>query len=218
MSGTTPRTWASTRVADRLLAGRRRAAVRGEPVAPGDARPRRARPRSWGCPSHALFEFHLSSWVSDDNSGPATLPEINRIKGMPVLCIFGADETTPCARSWIRKNSAMVKLKGGHHFDGDYAKLARQILAAAGRITQIGGIRITPSPIRSTHGARQVLASNECTKYCVSRATLSPLNSMMLTVQEGFPSYVRIYSVIQRSPLPTTRRTAKRLFSAAWCA
>jgi type IV secretory pathway VirJ component len=24
-----------------------------------------------------------------------------------------------------------VKLKGGHHFDGDYANLARQILAAA---------------------------------------------------------------------------------------
>jgi type IV secretory pathway VirJ component len=26
-----------------------------------------------------------------------------------------------------------VKLKGGHHFDGDYANLARQILGAANR-------------------------------------------------------------------------------------
>ena len=31
-----------------------------------------------GMSEHALFEFHLSSWISDDNSGPSTLPEINR--------------------------------------------------------------------------------------------------------------------------------------------
>ena len=36
--------------------------------------------------------------------------------------------------------------------------------------------------IRSTHCARQALASKGSPKYCVSRATLSPLNSMMLTV------------------------------------
>jgi hypothetical protein len=36
--------------------------------------------------------------------------------------------------------------------------------------------------IRSTHWARQALASKGSAKYCVSRATLSPLNSMMLTV------------------------------------
>src|SRR4029453_10043611 len=36
--------------------------------------------------------------------------------------------------------------------------------------------------IRSTHCARQVLASKGSAKYCVSPSTLSPLNSMMLTV------------------------------------
>jgi len=36
--------------------------------------------------------------------------------------------------------------------------------------------------IRSTHRARHAGASNGSAKYCVSRATLSPLNSMMLTV------------------------------------
>jgi hypothetical protein len=44
------------------------------------------------------------------------------------------------------------------------------------------GIRTSPWPIRSTHRARHVLASKGSAKYCVSRATLSPLNSMMLTV------------------------------------
>jgi type IV secretory pathway VirJ component len=84
-----------------------------------------------GMSEHALFEFHLSGWISDDNSGPATLPEINQIKGMPVLCIYGADESDSLCPKLDAKKFDVVKFKGGHHFDGDYAGLARQILAAA---------------------------------------------------------------------------------------
>ena len=84
-----------------------------------------------GLSEHALFEFHVTSWVSDDNSGPATLPEINRIAGMPVLCIYGADENDSLCPKLDPKRFHLVKLKGGHHFDGDYAGLATQILAAA---------------------------------------------------------------------------------------
>jgi type IV secretory pathway VirJ component len=84
-----------------------------------------------GMSEHALFEFHLSSWVSDSNSGPATLPEINRITGMPVLCIYGADENDSLCPKLDPSRYIIVKLKGGHHFDGDYANLAHQILAAA---------------------------------------------------------------------------------------
>ena len=84
-----------------------------------------------GMSEHALFEFHVSSWVSDSNSGPATLPEIDRITGMPVLCIYGADEDDSLCPKLDPKRFIVVKLKGGHHFDGDYANLAHQILAAA---------------------------------------------------------------------------------------
>jgi type IV secretory pathway VirJ component len=84
-----------------------------------------------GMSERALFEFHLSSWISDSDSGPATLPEINRITGMPVLCIYGADESDSLCPKLDPKKFNIVKLKGGHHFDGDYANLARQILAAA---------------------------------------------------------------------------------------
>jgi type IV secretory pathway VirJ component len=84
-----------------------------------------------GMSEHALFEFHLSSWISDSNSGPATLPEINRIGGVPVLCMYGADESDSLCPQLDPKKFIIVKLKGGHHFDGDYANLARQILAAA---------------------------------------------------------------------------------------
>jgi type IV secretory pathway VirJ component len=84
-----------------------------------------------GMSEHALFEFHVSSWIADSDSGPATLPEINRITGMPVLCIYGADESDSLCPKLDPNKFIVVKLKGGHHFDGDYASLARQILAAA---------------------------------------------------------------------------------------
>lgn len=86
-----------------------------------------------GMSEHALFEFHLTSWVSDDKSGPATLPEIDRITGMPVLCIYGADENDSLCPKLDPNRFHVVKLKGGHHFDGDYAGLATQILSAAAR-------------------------------------------------------------------------------------
>jgi type IV secretory pathway VirJ component len=85
-----------------------------------------------GMSEHALFEFHVSSWVADDNSGPATLPEVDRIDGMTVLCIYGEDETDSLCPKLDAHKFTVVKLKGGHHFDGNYAGLAQRILASAG--------------------------------------------------------------------------------------
>jgi type IV secretory pathway VirJ component len=84
-----------------------------------------------GMSEHALFEFHVSSWISDDTSGPATLPEVNRVAGMPVLCIYGEDEHDSLCPKLDPKKFNVVKVKGGHHFDGNYAGLADDILAAA---------------------------------------------------------------------------------------
>ncbi|HEY0745903.1 MAG TPA: AcvB/VirJ family lysyl-phosphatidylglycerol hydrolase, partial [Steroidobacteraceae bacterium] len=84
-----------------------------------------------GMSEHALFEFHVSSWISDDNSGPPTLPEVNRITGVPVLCIYGEDEPDSLCPKLDPAKFKIVKLKGGHHFDGDYTALANQILMAA---------------------------------------------------------------------------------------
>ena len=51
---------------------------------------------------HALFEFHMTSWIADDDSGPATLPEVERITGIPLLCIYGEGETDTLCPSSIR--------------------------------------------------------------------------------------------------------------------
>jgi type IV secretory pathway VirJ component len=81
--------------------------------------------------AHALFEFHVSSWISDSDSGPATLPEVNRITGTPVLCFYGEDDHESLCPNLDPKKVRVVKLAGGHHFNGSYAELAREILAAA---------------------------------------------------------------------------------------
>jgi type IV secretory pathway VirJ component len=87
-----------------------------------------------GLSEHALFEFHLTSWIADDNSGPATLPEVDRISGVPVLCIYGADESDSLCPKLDPRKVSVVKLKGGHHFDGDYGALAQAILAEARKL------------------------------------------------------------------------------------
>ena len=86
-----------------------------------------------GMSEHALFEFHVTSWISDSNEGPATLPEVDKLHGMPVLCIYGAEEDDSLCPKLDAKKIIVVKLKGGHHFDGDYAGLAREILNTASR-------------------------------------------------------------------------------------
>lgn len=96
----------------------------------GNTRPHVTLAVLMGMSEHALFEFHLSSWVKNDQSGPATLPEVNRISGIPVLCIYGSDESDSLCPKLDPRAVTIVKLKGGHHFDGDYGALARAILAS----------------------------------------------------------------------------------------
>jgi type IV secretory pathway VirJ component len=86
-----------------------------------------------GMSEHAVFEFHVSNWLSNDNSGPATMPEVHRIAGIPILCIYGEGDNDSLCPKLDAAKVRIVKLPGGHHFNGDYAGLAREILAAAAR-------------------------------------------------------------------------------------
>jgi len=85
-----------------------------------------------GMSENAQFEFHLTHWIADSKSGLPTLPEVDHVPPTPLLCIYGAEEDDSlCPRLDARKFK-VVRLKGGHHFNGDYAGLAREILSAAG--------------------------------------------------------------------------------------
>ena len=84
-----------------------------------------------GLSEHAVFEFHVTNWISDDASGPPTLPEVNRITGAPVMCIYGKDESDSVCPKLDPARVRIVQMPGGHHFNGDYAGLAQRILTYA---------------------------------------------------------------------------------------
>lgn len=85
-----------------------------------------------GLGTRAAFEFHVTNWVQDDSSGLPILPEVQRISGVPFLCIYGADEKDSLCPQLDPKRFKVVAMKGGHHFGGNYDELAGAILDAAG--------------------------------------------------------------------------------------
>jgi type IV secretory pathway VirJ component len=81
-------------------------------------------------PGHkAQFEFHLANWLNADAHGLPIRPEIERVATTRLLCIYGSDETDSLCPTLSKSNMHIVKLSGGHHFDGDYQHLATLLIA-----------------------------------------------------------------------------------------
>lgn len=78
--------------------------------------------------TEADFEFHVSDWLFNAEGTHKVVPEVQKLKGLNVLCIYGEDETTSACLSLNRRDFNVIEMKGGHHFGGDYEKLARIIL------------------------------------------------------------------------------------------
>jgi len=76
----------------------------------------------------ALFEFHFSNWLKSPPGLP-TLPELDRITGVPFVCIYGAEDTDSICPQLNNSNIRLVKLAGAHHFRGNYASVAQAVLA-----------------------------------------------------------------------------------------
>jgi type IV secretory pathway VirJ component len=76
--------------------------------------------------------------------GHPTAPEVERLAPTPVLCLRGEEEAgSPCGE--LRAPSArVVRLPGGHHFGGDYARVAEALLEAVGDGPATAGERRLP--------------------------------------------------------------------------
>lgn len=74
----------------------------------------------------AEFEFHPASWVSDGDTGLPIAPEIKRLQ-VPFVCIQDDSGEDACDEA-DRTKQRVLRLPGGHHFNGDYATLARTVL------------------------------------------------------------------------------------------
>lgn len=74
------------------------------------------------------FEFHVSDWWHDSAKGSPTAPEVAKLKGQHVLCMYGSDEADSLCRSISGGTFVTQELRGAHHFDGDYETLANRVL------------------------------------------------------------------------------------------
>lgn len=76
------------------------------------------------------FEFHLADWLEE--SAPSTAlpvgPEVAKLSGMKVLCLYGRDEADSLCPEVDRAVAEPVELPGGHHFGGDYEGIGQRIL------------------------------------------------------------------------------------------
>jgi len=83
-----------------------------------------------GLGTKAKFEFHLSAWLKDSDDGLEIAPEARRMT-VPTLCVYGEDEDDSLCPQIKTQTFKALRLPGGHHFDGDYPKLAKLIMDAA---------------------------------------------------------------------------------------
>jgi type IV secretory pathway VirJ component len=94
----------------------------------GDARARVVSTALLGLSSDAFFEFHVGQWVGAAEGGLAVAPEMRRLKGANITCIYGKEETDSLCRALSADVAHRAELGGGHHFGGDYQRLGELIL------------------------------------------------------------------------------------------
>lgn len=87
----------------------------------------------FGLAPAASFEFHLIDLVKDTkrDSDVPVLPELERLKGLPMLCGYGVEEAESACRDAPAGLLESRALDGGHHLDGDYRTLASLVLDLA---------------------------------------------------------------------------------------
>jgi type IV secretory pathway VirJ component len=84
-----------------------------------------------GLSPEAGFEFHFADLLGGQASGRPTVPEIRRLRGLRLMCVYGTDETDSACPDLPPDVASVVRVPGGHHFGGAYREIARRILNMA---------------------------------------------------------------------------------------
>jgi type IV secretory pathway VirJ component len=58
------------------------------------------------------------------------LPELEKMSDLPLVCVYGTREKESLCRMTIPAAATIVAIPGGHHFGGDYDRIAQAILDA----------------------------------------------------------------------------------------
>jgi len=85
--------------------------------------------------SRAAFGFHVLDWLreKDVRSQPPVVPEIEKLAGVPLLCVYGTDEPRSACPALPPGLASLDARPGDHHLGRDPAAIAQGILAALDR-------------------------------------------------------------------------------------
>ena len=103
-----------------------------------------------GLSATASFEIRVAGWLPGSGGGDlATLPELQRVTTLPLLCVYGSGEADNLCPSLHLANASAVQIGSGHHFGDQTAAIVEAILRVAGKGPRAAGeARLTP-PTRS---------------------------------------------------------------------
>jgi type IV secretory pathway VirJ component len=78
----------------------------------------------------ANFEISVAGWIPGLTvKGTPTLPELQRMQALPLLCVHGSEETDSLCPSLQSANERVVTIGSGHHFGGDVKDIVAAMLA-----------------------------------------------------------------------------------------
>lgn len=85
-----------------------------------------------GFSNQTNFQFHFKDIFMETRrpSDVRTLPELERLRGMNLLCIYGAEEKDSGCRDAPPGLVKEVIRNGGHHFDDDFKAIGDIVLSA----------------------------------------------------------------------------------------
>lgn len=86
-----------------------------------------------GLDGGAQFDMHPDGWISKRPITPEVPagPEIPKLKGMKVVCIYGSEENKTLCRTLPKEVIIPVEIPGDHGFEGDAPKIAERFIAEA---------------------------------------------------------------------------------------
>lgn len=99
---------------------------------PGDLRERVAALAFLGLSATASFEIHVADWIPGIESGGLPVqPEFQRLRGLPMLCLFGDGERDTLCPRLTSEGVTAEQIGRGHHLGGEYGEITRRIVERA---------------------------------------------------------------------------------------